>query len=47
VINSFDGLGPSGFHPWRRFFKDQAWTPLRAGIFCKADPVRRVGGAPF
>jgi hypothetical protein len=37
----------SGFDRWRRFDKDQPWTPLRDGIFSKADPVRRVGGAPF
>jgi hypothetical protein len=29
----FDGLGPAGFHPWRMFDKDQAWTVLRTGIF--------------
>ena len=29
LITMFDGLGPAGFHPWRRFDKDQAWTVLR------------------
>jgi hypothetical protein len=37
----------TGFDRWRRLVKDHAWTPLRVGIFSKADPVRRVGGAPF
>jgi hypothetical protein len=47
MILLFDGLGPAGFHPWRKFDKDLSWTPLRVGTFSKADPVRRVGGAPF
>ena len=29
----FDGLGPSGFHPWRRFDNDLARTVLRTDIF--------------
>jgi hypothetical protein len=25
----FDGLGPAGFHPWRRLVDVLAWTVLR------------------
>jgi hypothetical protein len=28
----FDGLGPAGFHPWRRYDNVLAWTVLRTGI---------------
>jgi hypothetical protein len=33
MILVFDGLGPAGFHPWRKSDKDQDWTPLCVGIF--------------
>jgi hypothetical protein len=28
----FDGLGPSGFHSWRRLDNVLAWTVLRTDI---------------
>jgi hypothetical protein len=28
----FDGLGPAGFHPWRKFDIVLAWTVLRTGF---------------
>jgi len=46
--SDFDGLGPSGFHPWRQ----RAFGPLMdaangGGFLGSPFPVRRMGGAPF